>query len=598
MLPFMTSKVQFNEKTIRTFLGLNKSEDMSVGEITESKNMTSLYFPSLGTRKERITLSETEGIINGLSTFEGYIFTSYLPESSRMFLNYDGTNYEFTEFTDSQPELTRRFASLSDSILIIPDNIIFYTNSRSFSKICVSSESNAKKTREKFAEETNNSDIMDNAQIRYIASYTHNSITYRLANYSINGSKVFYYSNFDTSLKSGDVINLKMTVFSDSEEEDDDYKKYVKKMKIGISVKIKDITSVTHSTINGDITETVGLIFEDNTIDCGGYKNLRISKITVERGMPVLENICSHNNRIWATAGNEIYTSKLGDASEWNDFSVDSYGLLPYACFNTKAETGGVFTGIIPYGNFIFAFKENAIHKVHGNSPDEYSLYSKICTGLTSGSNLCLCTGADCIIYPSSDGIYTYSDDFPKCISEKLNFDFTPIDACSNNRYYYLLASYENKCILFVYDLKRKIWHSQDAPEDSAFLASHGKDIYLATKSKVLQIDSVAPGEDKKEIVFWNFKMDFDDRHFEKRGYGTISLRYSLEKNASFTVRTIYDDNTKGAICGAIYDENQTDGCTIIIPVKRCRRFILEFSGRGFFLLKGLKLKFYQGSEI
>ena len=63
-------------------------------------------------------------------------------------------------------------------------------------------------------------------------------------------------------------------------------------------------------------------------------------------------------------------------------------------------------------------------------------------------------------------------------------------------------------------------------------------------------------------------------------------------------IRTIYDDNTKGAICGAIYDENQTDGCTIIIPVKRCRRFILEFSGRGFFLLKGLKLKFYQGSEI
>ena len=92
--------------------------------------------------------------------------------------------------------------------------------------------------------------------------------------------------------------------------------------------------------------------------------------------------------------------------------------------------------------------------------------------------------------------------------------------------------------------------------------------------------------------------MDFDDRLFDKKGYGTVSLRYSLEKNASFKVRTIYDDNTKGAICGAIYDESQTGGCTITIPVKRCRKFTLEFSGRGFFLLKGLKLKFYQGSEM
>ena len=110
--------------------------------------------------------------------------------------------------------------------------------------------------------------------------------------------------------------------------------------------------------------------------------------------------------------------------------------------------------------------------------------------------------------------------------------------------------------------------------------------------------DSDSDASYQKDDILWNFKMEFDDRLFSKRGYGTISLRYTLNKNASFTVRAIYDDNTRGAICGAVYDESQSGGYTISIPIKRCRKFILEFSGRGFFILKGLKLKFYQGSEI
>ena len=597
MLPFLTSKVVFKEKAINSFFGLNRQEALNPGEITEGCNMTSENFPYISARRKRKKLSETKGIINGLSTFEGYIYSSYHPDTGKLFLNFENTDYEFTDYTDSLPELTRKFASLSNSILIIPDNIIFYTNSRTFAKICVSQESSASSAREKFSKESNNSDALGST-IRYIASYTHNSISYRKTSYTSSGAKDFYYSAFDQNLKSGDTVTLKMTVFSETAEEDSTYKTYATKMRNGISVKIKDTVVVTHATAKGDITETVELIFADNTIPTGGYKNLRISKIIVERGMPALENICSHNNRIWATSENEIYASKLGDASEWNDFTTDSYGLMPYACFNTKAETDGTFTGIIPYNNFIFAFKENAIHKIYGNKPDEFTLHTKKCPGLLTGAHSCLCIGANAIIYPSSDGIYTYSDDFPLCISSKLIYDFIPVDACSTNKYYYVLAKENDSKKLFVYDLKRKLWHSQDAPSDSVFVSCYGKNVYLATSTCIIQIDPSSYESSETESVFWNFKMEFDDSTFEKRGYGTISMRYSLEKDASFTVRAIYDDNTKGAVCGSVYDESQTGGYMITIPIKRCRRFILDFSGRGYFMLKGLKLKFYQGSEI
>ncbi|MBR5506046.1 MAG: hypothetical protein IKV73_07060, partial [Clostridia bacterium] len=72
----------------------------------------------------------------------------------------------------------------------------------------------------------------------------------------------------------------------------------------------------------------------------------------------------------------------------------------------------------------------------------------------------------------------------------------------------------------------------------------------------------------------------------------------SLGCDASFTVRAIYDDGSRGAVCGARFDEADSSGASLQLPIKRCLWFELEFSGIGKFILKSMNLKFYRGSEI
>ena len=63
-------------------------------------------------------------------------------------------------------------------------------------------------------------------------------------------------------------------------------------------------------------------------------------------------------------------------------------------------------------------------------------------------------------------------------------------------------------------------------------------------------------------------------------------------------MKAIYDDGSKGSVCGARFDEADAAGASLRLPIKRCLWVELEFSGVGKFILKSMNLKFYRGSEI
>ncbi len=597
-LPALKSNVTFEEKSIKQFGGINTTDSAKSGDLYKSINMTSADYPALSSRKRRSVLSRCKNIINGLGVFDGFIYTHCSADKNRIFLNFSGVDYEYTAYTSSADYTANRcFAALSDCLLIIPDNTIFYVNSRSFSKICVSQSFNSASAKEKFLTESGGSTLLNSSVIDYVASLDHNKITCRNISYTSSGTKTFYYSSFDTNLKSGDVITLKMTVYSERADDDAAYREYRAKMREGITLKIKDCTTVEHTVASGSISETVELIFDSNSIDTGGYRDVRIESFSIDRGMPSLSSICSFNNRIWAIAGKEIYTSKLSDPSEWNDYTVDEYGTLPYACYNTSSQTEGNFTAIIPYGNYIYAFKENVIHKIYGNAPDEYTLYTENHIGTKKGAGLCVCSCTNSIVFGSYDGIYSYSGDYPIKISEGLEIPDSLICAAANENHYYLLTKSGSDKQLYVYDLKKKLWHIQDAPEDSKFLCSHGNNVYLATSSEVISITDYTKDEYER-YVRWEFRLRVDDKEVEKKGFGQLSIRYSLGKDATFTVRAIYDDSSLSAVCGARNDEAAGCGYKLCMPIKRCSWFDLEFCGTGDFKLKSMNLKFYRGSEV
>ncbi len=599
MLPYMRSNVKFEEKIIKAFGGINVTEDSDQGELFEAENMSSKDFPALSVRPVRKIFAKTKGTINGMGTCDGIIYSFHSPDAGHIYLNYAGVDYEFSELSASADfKAKRKFAALSDNILIIPDNVVFWKNSRKFTSICVSQLHSPQTALDKFLKETDGNDLLSRNLITYVAELSHNCIECRYVGYTQGGDRMFYYSSFDTSLKAGDVITVKGEVYSDRGYGTDGYNEYLRKMKTGIECKIKSVETVTHNTPTGEITETVVLNFENHSLDTGGYPDVCFETISIERGIPNLMDICSFNNRVWAISGKQLYASKLSDASEWNDFSSDAYGTLPYASFHTSSQTDGDFTGIISYGNNVYAFKENAIHKIMGNQPDEYTIQTTVARGVgkNMGETLSLC--GDLLIYCGSDGVYTYSGDFPKKISQKLMLNPAGISGASGSDVYYVLCENKGGREVLAYDVKRKTWHRQPCESDFSHMASLGGEVYLAGGQRVVKLDSDSSGEDAEKIVRWNFKIRFDGSAFCKKGVGKLMMRYSLEHGAYFTVRACYDDKSRSAVCGARYDEADSGGYTLSMPVKRCRWFVLEFEGAGDFRLKSINQKFYSGSEI
>ncbi|MDY3303099.1 MAG: hypothetical protein SOW78_02305 [Clostridia bacterium] len=597
-LPMLYKNIRREEKIIKSFGGINTSETYSVGELFGAENMSSDYAPALCSRKKRECILESEREINGLFGFDELFYTSYDRKNNLIYLTYGGIDYDMSSYSSSTDYSEKRsFAALSGQVLIIPDNVLFNTNSRTFTKVCISQKHNEPTAKEKFETESSGSDYLARSSW-VLGKVTHNKITAEKVSYPNTHKYDFYHMNFDDDLKAGDVITVKMLVSSDKAPGSKEYSNYVKKMLAGITLKIKDITTVTHSTLSGEsITEKTELIFDDNNIDTFGLGLLEIEELSIEKGIPKIECMCSFNNRVWAAAGKEIYTSKLGDAGEWNDFTVDDYGTLPYACFTASAQTEGGFTGITSYGSYIYAFKENTIHKIYGDEPDEYKLYTTEALGIAEKYKQCCTKTADSLIYAARDGIYLFRDNYPKRISDKTANGIIPRAMASHGDKCYILSGDDKKCI-YVYDVSKDIWQCENADSDINFLISYSGNVYAASKNKIICLTECNDEDKSEKNIYWSFKIKFDEKLINKKCFGKAAVRYSLGKNSSFTVKAVYDDDTRGAVCGAQYDEKDIGGCTVHLPIKRCLCFYLEFKGIGEFSLKSIKFSFFNGTEF
>lgn len=594
MLPLLTQKIYTNEKNVSVFGGLNLTESVSPGELCHSINTTGDFYPSLGISDAKKKVFETERTINSLFAFGGWVCTSYTNDKTGIFLTYDGIDYEYTSYSSSDDfSLPRKIASLSDSLIIIPDNVIFHTNTRSFSKICVSEKSNPQSARDKFSREAPDSDFMNHKNITYIAILKHNSLICRKDSYQSGKSYDFYYTSFDKNLKEGDVITLKGSGSSPKDSDYPEFYSYEPKLAKGFSVKIKSVTSTLHETPAGTVTEITEIHFDDHSIDMGGFSSVYMKNIHIERGIPALTHICSRANRIWGTSGKEIYTSKLSDASEWNDFTSDSYGTMPYACFNTSCETEGDFNAIIPFENYVFAFKGNTVHKVYGDEPDEYTVYAYAIPGIDEKNSETLAVCSDSMIYVQGEKVYLYKNNYPSLISQNLERVQSALSAAATAEKYYLLTENGDEKLIYVYDRIKKQWHVQKGEDESMYLCSYSNKIFEAGGNEIYELE--AGDEESKQC--WEFCVSLTEKSFGKKMPRVVSVRYSLEKGAYFTLKCICD-GTKSEVCHISHDEKRRTDEVVFIPKKRCTNFSLEFKGKGKFILNAVKLKFYRGSEI
>ncbi len=578
--------------TLTNFGGVNPSYSKKINELQYALNMSSEKYPAICSapsyKSNSFSLLPACGsgfydklyTIRHEDTDEGNVYICAEDSQTKI------SSYSSPEKRDAQ----RKMTFMKNKLLVIPDNIIYHTDTDEVKEGNVSQTTTRISAERKFHEESGTSlslPLPDGTW--YSASLTDNSIKSESGTYLVsNVGYRFYQFTPSDSFEVGDIVTVKMKVKPIDAEKDDACDAYIERMANGFDAKIKNMVKTTHKTPKGEITETTELVFDDNLLLDGGYKEVLVQNITIEKSIPDFVDICTFENRIWGVTKDTIQTSKLGDPSEWNDFSVDSYGTLPSSCFKTDVETDRNFTAIIAYGGNVLAFKEDCMHKVYGSQPDEYTVTTVECCGVEEGAKETLAIVRGVLYYKGKDGIYAYSGGLPKLISRELSLENTKaLYGGGDDRYYYICVIRDETEYIYVYDTFYGIWHIRDDKKDVTGFAKANDGIRIVTKYEIFLQNTTYTNP-------WDFTLDFGTKEFASKHISKISLRYSLCENSEFNISLKNKHNNY--LLASVSQNGKNKICEVVIPVTCGEDACLTFNGYGGFEMSSLSVEYKETS--
>ena len=347
------------------------------------------------------------------------------------------------------------------------------------------------------------------------------------------------------------------------------------------SADLQDLNSTMVIQAKGD-----GYIIVTGILDKVYTQNPTEGAITVKRQMPAMDFIIESGNRLWgcrygpANNGqvvNEIYASKLGDFKNWNTFagiSTDSYV--------ATVGSDGQFTGAITHLGYPIFFKENCFHKVYGNFPSNYQIQTTACRGVQKYCHKSLAIVNETLFYKSRSAVCAYDGSLPVEMSSALG-DEAYSDAVAGslgNKYYISMKDSGGGYHLFVYDVKKGMWHREDNTQAVEFCACRGDLYYIDYADK--QIKTVrGTGDSHESTVKWSAETgimgtDSPDKKYISR----IDIRMSLKIGTRVFFYVQYDSSGEWE---HIFTMQGTNLRSFAVPIRpqRCDHLRLRIDGTG-----------------
>lgn len=343
-----------------------------------------------------------------------------------------------------------------------------------------------------------------------------------------------------------------------------------------------------------------------NHINSGKY--LKYVNGFMKRSVPDMDFIVENQNRLWGCKGSTIFSSKLGDPTNFNYFtsgitnnSADSYAV--------SVGSDGDFTGCVSFPSHIVFFKESYIHKLYGgNKPSSYQITTLECNGMEKGSHKSGVTVDGVLYYKSPIGIMAYTGDYPVHITSSFKYRYVNAVAGSDKQKYYISMknTATNEWEMFAFDFARKLWHKEDNAHAVEFAVLNGDLLYLDKKetetgnlSDIRYI--IAPSEEQivkedKKIPWQAVFGEFDEILENKKIYSKLQLRLTMEKEAELSV-WIATDESEWLLVANLKNERKRSVYIPIIP-RRCDKFKIKLEGVGRTRIESLVRLVREGSEV
>lgn len=540
----------FKPKKTRTvvFGGINYSDNYVEGEMSESENISTRRYPYLATRYKRTLYETYEGLNEGI-----YDFYFHNSDTIKVMGEYR-LYYNAQQISGGVSPGMKQWAVVGNKLVIWPDMKMLDLQTKKLSSLGAT------------------------------------------ANLTFDPSTPEYLYNAEDAadltelFKAGDTVNV-----------------YYSSATLNADGMARITKVETHKIYADNLSE----IIQQSTLVAVGTT---IDGISVSRRVPcanVLGSayICESGNRLWIcysgldVTKNEwvssIAASALGDPTNFETFegvSTDSY--------QVAVASDGSFTGCASYGDSVVFFKENVIHKVLGDFPSEYALYSFSSPGVKAGCYRSIVNVNEKLFYLAADnGVYVYTGSVPTCVSDKLGFEPKMMDSYSgaagtDGHKYYISVSetgLSNKH-LYVLDTDTGVWIREDNTGCAAFGRKGGK-LYMLTDNisggKMYLVNS---GEDDEEIS-WSavFKPMYETIEGRKT-HSKLIIRAEVPRGAYIEI-SVKNDGGLWKKVGTIIGGMTRGASSWALPLARCDKFEVKLEGIGASSVLSMMREYTVGSD-
>jgi len=310
--------------------------------------------------------------------------------------------------------------------------------------------------------------------------------------------------------------------------------------------------------------------------------------IIIRRKVPDMDFICESGNRLWGVSNDDktIYSSVLGDPTNfyvYDGLSTDGYAL--------PIGSEGDFTGCCKLSTSLLFWKERTLHKILGDYPAEYVMYSYDIEGLRAGCHRSMTIINDVLFYVGLHGVFTYAGGSPSDIS--LNFgthELTEAVGGTDGEKYYLSALDNGSPALFTFNPNEGAWLQEDSLRftDTARI---GKDVYLLKSDGTVWLEDSLEDDDDVEWVA-QYTPFYETIEGRKR-LSRIMLRVELAAGAWIKVEYSADDAPWEEVDKVT--RQKTDTVSIVTTPHRCDQYRIRMTGKGPCVIKGVLREFIIG---
>lgn len=608
---------------VSVFGGYQTSASAAENEFVQMKNMTADYFPCAAPRRPRRI--EHDLAAAGVQTVYGMLYRDGLYTVAGLQQDADGDAYLLYQtqpvcVSEEPIRLSRtekKMVGMGAWVVIFPDAVAYNTQDASLRRLfcfnnstqyyCFFCDRNNQLLALTFSKEEHEKVLLEQTLDGQVTFYEYDAKAQEWKEKDdvyLRFSDRFHSGKTDFSMfEEGQTLTLTAADPEKESIEEIEALAFGESTVVTMGTEQRDTFTEHYLVMTVNSTYLSSARFVKEITDAGGLWDYELDgkTVTVFRMAPYLCNIIPEmdfvvecGNRLWgcSSAQHEIYACALGDPASWRKFegtSMDSFAMT--------VGSDGDFTGAAVYGGCPIFFKENGLYKMLGLVPSQFQLVTVPCRGLAAGCAASVVVLNGALYYKGYDGIYAYDGALPQRVSQALDYEpFEQVCAAACGQKYYFCATFETGRRMMCLDTARGLFTVEDEV-DARWMVSSPRQAFALVNGKVYGLcpDAGEPdtsgNESWEEPFEWSCVTgDFGFEQTQQKAAVRILPRVQLEPDAECQIWLRADGGDFVPLCRI-----RGEGKQLVrkpIPILRCQRFCLKFTGTGSGLIYGIDVEY------